>query len=123
MGVPCIRLFIEGNMKVICPNHDDHDESLHVYETHSYCFVCHYYVANNEIGVKNESIQKPKADIPSMVRYIQLLPQVKVRGLSLPSDNSGIYLLWPNGAYYKRRNSQGRQRYTGDRKSGVSAGQ
>lgn len=100
-------------MKIHCPNHEDQNASLHVYEEYSYCFVCGYRVSNNQLGVYGETTRKEPEDIKTTLEYIQNLPTKWVRGLELSYDIDGYYIFWPSRDYYKKRYFKGEQRYSG----------
>lgn len=113
-------------MKIRCinPNHKDSTPSLHVYSDSMYCFVCGYYSNSLEVAIKSgevtiEEIKKLKEKEPENVeekiKEIQKLRTSKVRGLHLPSDQTGYYIVWPDKTYYKLRRYDDRPRYVGPR--------
>jgi hypothetical protein len=109
-----------GN-KVLCPIHNDHEPSMTVYGKWAHCHVCKANILASELNLpENRSIPRPEpTNVPERIKYIKSLPTKMIRGLQLPYDNSGFYLVWPQENYYKRRNYEGKVRYIGP--SGVKA--
>ena len=107
--------------KVLCPIHDDHDPSMTVYGKWAYCHVCKASIPSAELNIpENKTIPRPEpTNVPERIKYIKSLPTDLIRGLQLPYDNSGYYIVWPMDNYYKRRNYEGKTRYIGP--SGVRA--
>lgn len=99
--------------KILCPVHNDHEPSMHIYGKYAYCFVCHANMLASELNIpEGRTIPKPEpTNIEERLKYIRTLPTKIIRGLQLPYDNSGYYITWNNAAYYKRRNFEGRTRY------------
>lgn len=100
--------------KVNCtnPNHDDQTASMEVYNDGGFCFACSYV----DKSLADENLpQKTKENIKETIAYIQGLPRKEIRGLYLPYDSSGFYILWPDNSYYKKRMFQGETRYIGPR--------
>ena len=90
---------------------------MHLYEEFAFCFVCKIKVPLSEV-VDVETIRKIKKapeDIKEAVEYITSLLPHSVRGLSLPQDDTGYYILWPDKSYYKKRLFRGDLRYMGPR--------
>ena len=104
-------------MKRKCPAHKDTNPSLHVYPDHTYCYVCGYRGKPEEILSQSEflNLRAEPTDIPEMVEYINGLPKTNIRGLYLPTDNTGFYILWPDNKFYKKRVFTGKNRYIGPR--------
>lgn len=48
-------------------------------------------------------VKKEIEDLDEKMVYIRSLPTQPIRGLEFPFDNSGYYLVWPSGDYYKLR--------------------
>ncbi len=107
--------------KIICIFHDDHEPSMSVYGSWCYCHVCKISVPTSELNIpENRHLPRPEpTNVPDRVKYIEGLPTKLIRGLQLPYDNSGYYILWPSKNYYKRRNHEGKPRYIGP--AGVKA--
>lgn len=90
--------------KIQCPSpeHVDTDPSCALYADGSaYCFGCLTYFSNVADPVKVERVVD---DLPERLKYINGLPKETLRGISLPFDNLGYYIVWPDSSYYKRRN-------------------
>ncbi len=104
----------DSRMKIRCtnPNHKDETPSMSVYADGAYCFSCGY--STNSIK-DPEYESKPKENLEGSIAYIQSLPTKSIRGLSLPSDDQGYYILWPDRSYYKKRLFEGKSRYIGPR--------
>lgn len=110
-------------MKIKClnPKHKDDTPSMEVYPDWLHCFSCGYRVRSDGV-ISEEEIenlkkkQKEPENIEDRIRFIHSLPRQAVRGLSLPIDTSGYYIVWPTGTYYKYRITTGGQnRYIGPR--------
>lgn len=98
--------------KILCPAHEDHEPSMHVYGDMGFCFVCKASIPIAELNIPENKIPKPEpTNVAERIKYIQSLPTKIIRGLQLPYDNSGYYIVWPNQNYYKRRNFEGKVRY------------
>lgn len=97
--------------KVRClnPKHTDDTPSMEVYEDGAYCFSCGF--STNERSENFE--RKPKENIQEALEYIDGLTVRQIRGIPLPSDEQGFYILWPNRDYYKKRLFEGKSRYLG----------
>lgn len=104
-------------MKKLCPAHKDTNPSLHIYETYAHCFTCGYRCPVSELGLSEEekSIRACPTNISEEMEYIDGLSKIEVRGLSLPADDSGYYIIWSSGEFYKKRLWEGKSRYIGPR--------
>ncbi len=95
-------------MKINCPAHEDKTPSLHCYEDYAWCFVCGYRCKTEEV-LNAEEIEKlkkekpEKEDIEETIKYIETVPKMRVRGLSLPASTSGFYVVWPDKNYFIKR--------------------
>lgn len=99
-------------MKILCPYHEDTNPSMEVYDDYSHCFVCGAHVPNRQVGVKSAKVlKKTPTDIKTEISYIQTLPTRRIRGLDVPYDSKGFYIVWPSGQFYKRRSFQDEARY------------
>lgn len=101
--------------KILCPFHQDHEPSMHVYEKFSYCFTCRASIPTSELNLPEHLRVLPKQEstnIKTQLEYIVNLPKKKIRGFNLHYDSFGAYILWPLGNFYKRRNWLGKVRYT-----------
>lgn len=103
-------------MKVNCPFHDDHEPSCHIYnDGHYFCFVCRAYGPTEKLGPLEvidtmETIAKP-TDVSANLEYIDTLPVKEIRGLNLPYNDDGYFIVWPDRSYYKMRLWEGKGRY------------
>lgn len=91
-------------MKIICtnPKHNDTTPSMEVYDDGGFCFVCRFLDRTARYP-ENEVKQKTRENISETIAYIETLPRKIIRGLALPYDYSGYYLVWPDKSYYKKR--------------------
>ena len=85
----------------------DNTPSLAVYEDgHFYCYGCRKHGPVSLIG--REALDLPpapveKEDLTESMQRILSLPTKLIRGLTLPYDDSGYYIVWPENQYYKKR--------------------
>lgn len=95
---------------------------MELYHDGAWCFVCGYKCGldkvTNEVTI--EEIKKLKEKEPENVKekikYILNLPKRQERGLLVPFDDTGFYIIWPEKDFYKyRRNSGIGPRYVGPR--------
>lgn len=99
--------------KILCPYHEDTVPSMEVYEEYSHCYVCSAHIKNSELGVEDvKQTKKPKENIKESIQRIQNLPVKWLRGVRLPFDDTGAYIVWQSRDYYKKRNFKGEPRYT-----------
>lgn len=103
-----------------CPFHNDDTPSLVVYHSGYKCFGCGKYGPLSEINIESETASKPvnMEDIRFKMQYINSLPVKEIRGLELPYDDKGYYVVWPYKNYYKIRLWEGSSKYLSP--SGVS---
>lgn len=99
-------------MKILCTLHQDNNPSMHVYPEWSYCFVCGGRIKTETLGLKVPVVERP-FDIDAMLAYIKTLTIKTVRGLQLPDNSTGYYIVWPNAKFYKKRMYSGHSRYIG----------
>lgn len=102
-------------MKQLCPAHQDSTPSLEVYPDGAYCFVCGYSCSLDQINVDPAKVYREPTDVPAEIARIQGLPRTEIRGLQLPYDDTGYYIVWPDNSFYKKRWFRGDTRYTGPR--------
>lgn len=104
-------------LKVLCPAHKDTNPSLHLYEEWAHCYTCGYHVRIEEIATPEQilSMQKEPTDIGAELEYISSLPLKEIRGLALPADDRGYYIVWPDGHFYKKRMFNDTPRYVAPR--------
>lgn len=99
-------------MKILCPNHNDTVPSMEVYEKYSHCFVCGHRMKNVNTSTRLRS-KIWKTDILKRLEYIVELPVKMIRGLPLPYDNEGYYIVYPGCEYYTKRfwTAENRRKY------------
>ncbi len=104
-------------MKILCPFHKDTNPSMHVYEEYAHCFVCGGRAKTEDVlsGAEIEVIKKEPTNIPMELDRVRRLPKIHTRGLLLPADSEGYYIVWPDESFYKKRLFEGKQRYIGPR--------
>lgn len=88
---------------------------MRIYSKYSHCFVCNAHVLTDELDLPEHAKLIPKKDptnVAAMIKHIKTLPTQMIRGFKLPYDERGAYIVWPEENYYKRRNFEGRVRYT-----------
>ncbi len=98
-----------------CPVHDDSKPSMTIYGEFAYCHVCRVSISVKELNLA-ENFHSPKPEptnIQNMVKYIESLPKKLIRGLMLPYDVNGFFILWPGKNYYKKRVNSDKTRYVG----------
>lgn len=94
----------EVSIKILCPFHEESTPSLHVYpDGKYYCFGCGKSGFAKDLGIQGLPAPRPPEDITDRLEYIRNLPLQEIRGLHLPADDEGYYILWPNGRYYIKR--------------------
>lgn len=102
--------------KILCPFHVDTTPSMHVYQnegrTVGYCFVCSAQARLQDLEDKYTA-PVVQTNIVERMDYINFLPTKQIRGLELPYDHYGFYVVWPDDKFYKRRNWEGKARYIG----------
>lgn len=74
-----------------------------------YCFSCNTRFSG--IGKRQDVVIKPSEDIQQSIARIEALPTQEIRGLVLPYDNTGYYIVWPDKNYYKCRVWLGNPKY------------
>lgn len=86
---------------------------MEVYHDYAHCFVCgaHCKVEELEGDIVPRKAKK-KSNIAEWVHYTEGLMTKWIRGIHLPYDSKGYYIVWPDKSYYKRRNWTGEPRYT-----------
>lgn len=87
-----------------CPSgkHVDNKPSCAIYSDGSgYCFSCNTYFKDLEPADKK--VERYVEDLPGKLKYIKSLPTADIRGLKLPADSDGFYIVWPSDNYYKLR--------------------
>jgi hypothetical protein len=90
--------------KIRCPSgtHTDSTPSCALYADGSgFCFSCRAFF--KKLGDVEESPEIVPENLDEKLAYIEGLPVDKIRGLTLPYDNTGYYIVWPDRSYYKLR--------------------
>jgi len=93
-------------VKIKCPFHEEATPSCAVYPDHYYCFGCRKYGPLSDLkGVVEVPDQPPqkKDDIAAKMTYIKTLPKREYRGLVLPCDARGAYIVWQDRRYFIKR--------------------
>jgi len=94
-------------MKVRCPfpEHEDTNPSAYKYGNKIYCFVCNKGLAlKEERGVYEKTELKKQKVSEYDISRIQSLPITNYRCLDLHSDGKFVYIIYPDGQYYRARN-------------------
>jgi len=86
-----------------------------------YCYgACNRLYPNDEVekrtGEKYEYVEESEPeDLTERFNYIRSLPPKTIRGLQLPADEGGYFVIWPYDKYYKYRffNPGDRPKYVG----------
>lgn len=98
--------------RIICPWHQENTASLVLYKDAWRCFgACNKAYTLEEVEKKtgekvegyDEEEDDDKEDLSERFKYIEALPKRAVRGLQLPSDNRGYFIVWPDFSFYKYR--------------------
>ncbi len=100
-------------MKVLCTRHPDTNPSVEVYADGGYCWVCQEQIPLKELEIEPQHTIRERENIQDTLRYIQTLGKRIARGVELPYDSRGYYIVWPSGQYYKCRLNAGKSRYIG----------
>lgn len=97
------------NKKYLCPKHFEKTPSAAVYGDGYFCFGCGAKGPVTDLGIPaGERIEVTYLeDIKATIAYIDTLPRKNIRGFSLPFNDRGYYLVYPNLEYYKFRLSDG----------------
>jgi 5S rRNA maturation endonuclease (ribonuclease M5) len=91
-------------VKERCTQHEDRTPSVAVYEDGStYCFSCGGYTLANPSKVLSAPPKLKEEDVIKIVETINRKPKRLIRGLELPHDHLGYYVVWPGNNYYKLR--------------------
>jgi len=101
------------NSMINCPLHSDQHASMKIYGPVAYCFVCCMSIPTAELNLPSSITPQTKQieDVGAMMEYIKTLPTAHIRGLELPYDESGYFVVWPNGRFFKKRKNYGSTRY------------
>lgn len=86
---------------------------MEIYQEWAHCFVCGARCRVEDLDLPKDPVRTKKKDnIKEWMNYIGGLPLKRIRGLIMPYDSRGYYVVWPDKSYFKRRNSSGEPRYT-----------
>ncbi len=82
-------------MKILCtsPEHDESTPSMEVYDDGGYCFSCGW--VDKSVGDR-EAPPREVVDIKDKLQRIEALPIKLIRGLQLPYNQSGYFIVWPD---------------------------
>lgn len=92
--------------KILCPFHQERTPSCVIYSDHFACYGCGKRGPRSALKGEYATmpIEDPEPeDLAEAFRYIDSLPFTEQRGLSLPTDRDGFYIVWPDRSYYKYR--------------------
>jgi DNA primase len=93
--------------RMLCPFHKEDTPSLTIYANGFHCFGCGKSgpLSMLELGVSKIQPSKPKfrEDVGKALAYLKGLPEDQIRGLKLPFDDSGYFIVYPNAPYYIKR--------------------
>lgn len=81
---------------------------MEIYDDGGYCFACGW------VDKSLADIEAPKREpenLKDTLDYIRKLPRKQVRGLLLPYDETGFYVVWPDNSFYKKRIYNDKTRY------------
>jgi len=87
----------------------DNTASLTLYtDGRYYCFGCTASGKCSDLGLDiqgeiTNARPRPREDIRQSLERIANLPTKPIRGLNLPTDDSGYYIVWPDRSYYVKR--------------------
>jgi hypothetical protein len=85
----------------------DSTPSLAVYsDGHYFCYGCRASGSARKLGYDMDRAKVAPQIIEPLeasLAYIEGLPKKEIRGLKLPYDTSGYYIVWPGKVYYKKR--------------------
>ena len=99
--------------RILCPFHEERTPSLIIYEHSFVCFGCGRRGKLSDLGLTDtaEYRSPPPENLDKSASYILSLPQKLLRGLWLPSDDTGYYIVFPGTKYYKKRLYKGKVKY------------
>lgn len=98
--------------KIHCPKHPFPEKTASCdinYDTNRYkCWGCGAAGWLDELGLGNGSRKRVagdvyKEDMVDSLKYIESLPVKVIRGVSIKASDDNMYIVWPNGDYYKSR--------------------
>lgn len=91
--------------KILCIFHNEQTPSMAIYSNGYHCYGCG---ASGPLSdLPNYEVLRPKKkvieNLTESLDYVNSLPTKLIRGLELHYDQSGFYILWEGGTYYKKR--------------------
>lgn len=92
--------------RILCKFHEERTPSCVLYDTVYHCYSCGAHGPLKDLGIADEDLPllpRYVEDIVESIKRIMGLPKQSYRGLDLPYDNRGHYVLWPQFDYYKLR--------------------
>lgn len=100
--------------KIHCPYHADDTPSMNIYPDHAYCFGCGKKVSLEELEalhpISPKSRPNPftrnrlqKENIENTIKRLYSLQKKEIRGVDMPYDESGYYIIYPGAKYYVKR--------------------
>ncbi len=97
--------------RIRCLWHKESTPSLVQYKDHWKCFgACHKSYTNKEVEERtgesfdyDEKEDEEKEDLKTTFEYINSLPKKHIRGVLLPYDERGYYIVWGHDEYSKFR--------------------
>lgn len=96
-----------GYPRILCPQHKEDTPSCVLYPDGVYhCFGCGAHGLSKDLkGLEDGTVtaKVEQADLEAELKRIHSLPVQSVRGISLHTDSSYYYVVWPNRGYYKKR--------------------
>lgn len=81
-----------------------------LYSTHGHCFGCGAHVPLGKLNINSQKVftrVKFTTDIPKKLAYITQLETDIIRGIELPFDKEGYYIVYPGVNYYILRKWEG----------------
>lgn len=113
--------------KIICPWHKEKTPSLVMYRNGFFCYGCGKRGPLKDLGgiapAAASLEEAPPEDVEETIKAIRANSHIReVRGLQLPANSAGYYIIWPDDSYYKLRfwDPDAKPKYIGAR--GVSRG-
>lgn len=105
-----------------CPWHEDRTASLKLMTYGWRCYGCDKRPTHAEVETalgktieQGETREVEKEDLKEKFKYINSLPKKEIRGLLLPEDERGYYIVWPDEQYYKYRLYSSKPKYVSPR--------
>lgn len=98
-------------MKILCPFHEENTPSCHLYPDGYSCFGCGKRgpLTDLDLPEKSKALVKGRGtyyqqeNLVLSIDRIRKLPTKLIRGIELPYDDSGYYIVYPGDQYYTKR--------------------